>query len=353
MAAPKPLSRVTIGDVVPRYLQALERRVARGDLSENTLGIYRRDLTESVDLFGADTVLDDIESDDIEQALTTIARAPDRRFTRGAKIASDGTQPVGRGPHALARWFAAVRGLFRWAGEQGYVQVDPTAGIAPPRVPRRAKGARLGLPVDDARVLRDAPLAPVEKPRADQRLGMRDVALLRLFTESGPRVSEVCGANIADVRLHEETGRHVLRVIGKGRKERDIPLSEATWAAIEAYQVHERPKPPEPKNPGDRAEAARIDDASRALFVTVRGRRMSPRDVQRMVAKHTRGNLDRHATPHSLRHTALTILARSGVDIATVSQIAGHSSVGTTSIYLDDSMVAATNAIDGSPLSQE
>ena len=83
------------------------------------------------------------------------------------------------------------------------------------------------------------------------------------------------------------------------------------------------------------------------------GRGRQERDVQRLIERYANTNLDRHATPHSLRHTALTILARSGVDIATVAQNAGHSNVGTTSIYMDDSMVAAAQAIDGSPLSQD
>jgi site-specific recombinase XerD len=86
------------------------------------------------------------------------------------------------------------------------------------------------------------------------------------------------------------------------------------------------------------------------LFVTIRGRRLSPRDVQRMVERYTRQFLGRRATPHSLRHTALTILARAGVDIATVAQIAGHSNLSTTSVYMDDSMSAAVEAIARSPL---
>lgn len=354
VAAPRPLDRVSVRDAVAHYVEILQRRVARNDLSETTLNTYVRDLDEFVDLLGAETILDDIEADDIESAMTRISRSPDRRFTRGAKIGHDGSNAQGRGPHALARWFAAVRGLFRFAAERGYVQVDPTASLKPPKVPRRAQGARLGMGVEDAVALRQAPSqAATNRTRADQRLALRDEALLRILVESGPRVSEVCGANRADVHVHPETGRPVLRVRGKGNKTRDVPLSAAAMTALEAYQAHERPAPPEPKNPDDRAEAARLADAARALFVTVRGNRLSPRDVQRLLQRYATERLGRHATPHALRHTALTALVRSGVDVATVAQIAGHASVSTTSIYLDDSMVAAADAIDASPLAQD
>src|SRR5690348_11765293 len=121
MAAPKPLSRVSVNDAVLEYVEVLERRVMRSDMSEASLSAYKRDLAEFVDLLGADTVLDDVEADHLETALTRIARADDKRYTRSAKIGQDGSKPQGRGPHSLARWFAAVRGMFRWAADRGYV----------------------------------------------------------------------------------------------------------------------------------------------------------------------------------------------------------------------------------------
>ncbi|REF34666.1 tyrosine-type recombinase/integrase [Thermasporomyces composti] len=350
MARPRSSSEVTVEAATLEYLEILERRVARAQLSPTTLLAYRRDLTEFTTLLGPDKALDEIEPDDLEVALTTLAKSPDRRYTKGLKIAEDGSTPPGRGPHSLARWFAAVRGLFRWATDKGYVQVDPTTRVSPPRVPKRAAGARIGLQLDEALTLRSSPASlPREALRADQRLTLRDEAILRLLVESGPRVSEVCGANRSDVRVHEETGTPVLHVRGKGGKSRDLPLSKATLTAIERYLAEERPPPPTPRT-DDRAERIKVQDAANALFVTIRGRRLSPRDVQRMVERYTRQFLGRRATPHSLRHTALTILARAGVDIATVAQIAGHSNLSTTSVYMDDSMSAAVEAIARSPL---
>jgi integrase/recombinase XerD len=353
MVEPRALSTVSVHDAVLEYLEVLERRVMRSQLSATTLHAYHRDLTDFTTLLGPDTVLDAIEADHLEVALTTIAKAPDRRYTKGLKIAEDGSTPPGRGPHSLARWFAAVRGLFRWAADRGYVQIDPTTRLSPPRTPKRAAGARLGLRIDEALTLRASPASRApETLRADQRLSVRDEAILRLLVESGPRVSELCGANRSDIRLHEETHTPVLHVRGKGGKNRDLPLSKATLRTIERYLAEERPAPPQPSS-RDRAERIKVDDAASALFVSVRGKRLSPRDVQRMVERYTKEFLGRRATPHSLRHTALTVLARAGVDIATVAQIAGHSSLATTSVYMDDSMSAAAEAIDSSPLARD
>ncbi|GAA5006464.1 tyrosine recombinase XerC [Actinopolymorpha pittospori] len=344
---------MSVHDAVLEYLEVLERRVMRSQLSATTLHAYYRDLTDFTTLLGPDTVLDAIEADHLEVALTTIAKAPDRRYTKGLKIAEDGSTPPGRGPHSLARWFAAVRGLFRWAADRGYVQIDPTTRLSPPRTPKRAAGARLGLRIDEALTLRASPASRApETLRADQRLFVRDEAILRLLVESGPRVSELCGANRSDIRLHEETHTPVLHVRGKGGKNRDLPLSKATLRTIERYLAEERPAPAQPSF-RDRAERIKVDDAASALFVSVRGKRLSPRDVQRMVERYTKEFLGRRATPHSLRHTALTVLARAGVDIATVAQIAGHSSLATTSVYMDDSMSAAAEAIDSSPLARD
>lgn len=354
MARPKTLNEISVRDATLRYLEVLERRVMRSQLSSSTLDSYRRDLDEFVTLLGSDTVLDHIEGDDLETALTTIANAPDRRYRDGVKIAEDGSTPLGRGPHALARWFAAVRGLFRWAADQGYVQIDPTTRVSAPRLPKRASGARRGLQLDEALSLRAAPSGrSSETVRADQRLSLRDEAMLRLLVESGPRVSELCGANRNDMRIHEDTDTPVLHVRGKGGKDRDLPLSRATTELIERYWAEERPAPPEPKHPHNRAERGRIADAAGALFVSIRGWRLAPRDVQRMVQRYATEYLGRRATPHSLRHTALTVLARAGVDIATVAQIAGHDSLTTTSVYMDDSMSAAAEAIDQSPLGRD
>ncbi|MGA4539280.1 tyrosine-type recombinase/integrase [Uniformispora flossi] len=354
MAAPRELSRVEVGAAVREYADVLALRVAMGALAASSAAAYVRDVEEFARLVGPSVVLDDVESGDVELAVVRIANAPDARFSRQRKIGADGEDVPGRGLHARARWLASVRGLFRWAQQVGYVRADPMEFVAGVRVPSRAKGARLGLSVEEAVALRESPGAVprggVGGVRADQRLALRDEVILRLLTETGPRVSEICAANSDDVRLGGGGGwvLHIRR--GKGGKARDVPLSDALVGVLGAYRERERPVPPA----GDPAEERA--DALRALVVTVRGRRMSARDVQRMVRRHVAlmpAGLRQSVTPHGLRHTAATVLLRqAGADVGTVADILGHGDVSTTSVYLDPSSVAAAEALGRSPLAR-
>ncbi|WP_436771252.1 tyrosine-type recombinase/integrase, partial [Yinghuangia sp. YIM S09857] len=303
MAAPRELSRVVVGAAVREYADVLALRVAMGALAASSAAAYVRDVEEFARLVGPGVVLDDVESSDVELAVVRIANAPDARFSRSRKIGPDGEEVPGRGLHARARWLASVRGLFRWSVQMGYVRADPMELVAGVRVPSRAKGARLGLSVEEAVALRESPAALPGAAsgvvRADQRLALRDEVILRLLTETGPRVSEVCAANTDDVRRLEDGGwvLHIRR--GKGGRARDVPLSEALLAALAAYREGERPAAPA----SDPAEVRA--DAARALVVTVRGRRMCPRDVQRMVQRHVRlmpARWRQAVTPHGLRH---------------------------------------------------
>ncbi|WP_194920675.1 tyrosine-type recombinase/integrase [Catenulispora rubra] len=353
MAAPKPFTPISVAEAVRRYRDALHLRVATGALSPATRDAYARDLTEAATLLGLDKTLDDVEAEDIEYALVRIANAPDRRYTRGRKAGPGGEPAPGRGLQARARWTAAVRGLFAWAAEQGYIRADPMPNVSRVRVPTRAVGARLGLTVEQAQALQETPqlAASTKELRADQRLTFRDEVILRLLTETGPRVAELCAANMTDVRQHELTGMPVLRIrSGKGGRSRDVPMSETLVALLGEYQQHERPTPPASDPEADRA------DAARALVVTIRGRRMTARDVQRMVERRVKqmpADLRRAVTPHGLRHTAATVLLRqAGADVGTVADILGHSDVGTTSVYLDPSATAAAEALQRSPLAQ-
>ncbi|MFC7484456.1 hypothetical protein ACFQX7_36685 [Luedemannella flava] len=113
MARPPALARITIGEAVAEYREALERRVARNELAALTFKTYIRDLDEFVALFGADTVLDDVEQDDLDRALTRIAAAPTAGTPGVSRSATTAAGPRA-GAHSRARWFVSVRGLFRW-----------------------------------------------------------------------------------------------------------------------------------------------------------------------------------------------------------------------------------------------
>jgi integrase/recombinase XerD len=294
-------------------------------------------------------VLDEIEPDDVELAVVRIANAPDRRFTRRRKAGPGGAPVAGRGLQARARWLAAVRGLFSWTAERGYVRADPMPQVSRVRVPQRATGARLGLSVEAALALREVPKqrAVAGRLRADQKLTLRDEAVLRLLTETGPRVAELCAADLDDVQRRDDAGGYALRIrAGKGGKQRYVPLSDGLVAALNRYQTTERP-------PAAGPDAQARADSARALLVTVRGRRLSPRDVQRMVERHMPAEHRQAVTPHGLRHTAATVLLRhAGADIGTATDILGHADVATTSVYLDPSATAAAQALERSPLAR-
>ncbi len=348
MAAPRSLRRLTVDAALARYSDWLELRVAEGKLRPRTLATYLRDLDDFVEIVGGDTVLDDLEPDDLTTALITYSRQPDRRYSRSAKRPRQpGEEPVGHGEASRARWQAAVRGLFAWAAHQQYIQLNPMVELSTIKVPR-ATGSRLGLEPGRAIALRDSPPVGGEERRRDQHLDLRDEFILRLLMETGPRVSELCAANLDDIDTDDDQSFLVIRD-GKGGKRRRVPLSPVAVEVLRVYQTQERRSAPT-------SDAQQIrDDAARALVVTIRGRRMNPRDVQRMVERHVQAlppQLRRPVTPHGLRHTAATLLVHAGADVATVAHILGHESVATTSIYFDESDAAAAAAVRRSPITK-
>jgi len=352
VAAPRQLQRLAVADALTRYTEHLQLRVAAGDMRPRTVDTYVRDLADFVALVGADTILDDLEATDLATALVTFGNQPDRRYTNTTKATAVGGQrPEGHGKAARARWLASVRGFFAWAARQHYLQVDPMPEVPTVQVAKRAAGSRLGLPEDRARALRDAPANQPLPARKDQQLALRDEVILRLLMETGPRVSELCAANREDIVTDPITANTFLHIRdGKGGKARAVPVSDQLLARLEEYHATERPTPP----PGD-LKRDRID-AGRALLVTVRGRRLDPRDVQRMIHRrvaHLPHRLRQDVTPHGLRHTAATLLLEGGANVATVAHILGHESVATTSIYLDKKDELAAKALRNSPLVSE
>ena len=341
MAAPRQLQRLTVAEALIRYTEHLQLRVAAGDMRQRTIETYLRDLTDFVAIVGADTVLDDLEATDLATALVTFGNQPDRRYSTTKKPAAPGRRVEGHGRAARARWLASVRGFFAWAARQHYVQVDPMPEVPTVQVAKRAAGSRLGLAEDRARALRDAPSSQPSPARKDQRLALRDEVILRLLMETGPRVSELCAANRDDIVADASSGNTFLHIRdGKGGKARAVPVSDQLLEVLEEYQAAERTAPPPADPTRDR------DDAARALVATVRGRRLDPRDVQRMIHRHVARlphPLRQEVTPHGLRHTAATLLLEGGANVATVAHILGHESVATTSIYLDkkDDLAAA------------
>jgi integrase/recombinase XerC len=208
----------------------------------------------------------------------------------------------------LARRAAAARTFTAWAHRTGLLAADPGAKLASPR-PHRT------LPP----VLRqDQAVALVERPDPDEGpLGLRDRLVLELLYATGIRVGELVGLDVDDVDRH----RRVVRVIGKGDKERSVPFGAPAERAVEAWLRRGRP-------------ALAGAGSGPALVLGAKGRRVDPRTVRRIVHERLAGLPDApDLGPHGLRHSAATHLLEGGADLRAVQEILGHASLSTTQIY--------------------
>lgn len=282
---------------VSRFIVTLERERRA---SPHTVAAYRRDLAQLVACAARQRV----------EAMATV----DVYLLRGWLAELSRTHETS----SIARKISAARALFRHAIRTGILEDDPTALLATPK-------SRRGLPtllnVDEAR----STVEPSgDAASGDAASGARDNALLEVLYASGVRVSEVCGLDLCDVSLDgEDQAGGQLRVVGKGSKERIVPLGAPSARAIRAWlEVR------------DELAAKRRGPPEGALFLSTRGARLNPRAVQRIV--RVRGTLgagrsDLH--PHALRHTCATHMLDGGADLRVIQELLGHASLSTTQRY--------------------
>jgi integrase/recombinase XerD len=200
-----------------------------------------------------------------------------------------------------------VRSFHRFTLSEGMADRDPTS-----RISRSAPARRLPRPltVDEAGRLLDA-------PRTETAAGLRDAALLELLYGAGLRVSELVALDVGDVDLDGAT----VRVLGKGGKERDVPLGRYAVAAVRNYLRSGRSELATPRS-------------RFALFLNQRGGRLTRQGVTLLLDRNARAaGLDRPISPHTLRHSFATHLLEGGADVRIVQELLGHASVATTQIY--------------------
>jgi len=285
-----------------RAVETYVRHVAleRG-LSDHTVAAYRRDLTVYVEWLVAHGVDD---SDAVTADLV------------GAFVADRAGAEPPPAATSLARLQSSVRGLHRFLVGEGVAGDDPTARLRPPKMPRRLPKA---LTIDQVERLLDAagPAPGSEAAAAGDASAVRDRALLELLYATGARVSEIVQLDVDDT-AHGD----VLRVRGKGSKERIVPVGSYARAAVEAYLTRVRP-----------ALAAR-GRATPRLFLGVRGAPLSRQSAWLVIrAAAERAGLTAHVSPHTLRHSFATHLLQGGADVRVVQELLGHASVATTQIY--------------------
>lgn len=212
-------------------------------------------------------------------------------------------------PATIRLRFAALRSLFHYLMRREGLEVDPLAGMA---LPRKGQSLPVHLSLRQVEELLSLPLRLPPDKKSPAWLPYRDAAILELFYSCGVRLSELVGLNADALRQ----GEPCIRVLGKGRKVRLVPVGDVAREALERYQALARLEPDGP------------------LFISRLGRRMTGRSVQMMLDKYLRfSDLPFHISPHKLRHTFATHLLDNGADLRAVQELLGHSSLSTTQIY--------------------
>jgi len=257
--------------------------VERG-ASPHTLRSYAADLTEFT-RFLADEKIGGLPDADTRAVRAYVARLHQRRLAKAT----------------IARKLAAVRSCFRFLARRGALPANPARQVRSPRLGRRLPSF---LPVDEATLLLNAPPEP-------SAAGKRDRALLELLYASGLRVAEGCGLDLDDL----DEARRTVRVVGKGDKERVVPVGETALEALAAYlAMRGRQRGP--------------------LFLNARGGRLTPRSAHRIVRARARQvGIDQRVTPHTLRHSFATHMLGAGADLRLIQELLGHSRLSTTQRY--------------------
>jgi len=295
---------MTVDAVIRSYLDHLA--VERG-LAGNTLTSYRRDLRRYASfLVGVDRVE--------QSGLGAVTEADVAAFLSALRHGDDEHPPLSA--TSAARTIVAVRGLHKFAVREGAVDSDAAGGVRPPTPTRKLPKA---IAFEDVEKLLNA-VAVADTPRA-----LRDRALLEMLYGTGARISEAVGLAVDDLDL--DGG--VVRLLGKGSKERIVPVGSFAQDALRRYLQFGRPALVAGAFTGRAGRAARA-----AVFVNARGGQLSRQSAWTVLRNAAvRAGLSETISPHTLRHSFATHLLDGGADVRVVQELLGHASVTTTQIY--------------------
>ncbi|WP_436064958.1 site-specific tyrosine recombinase XerD [Arthrobacter sp. LjRoot14] len=290
--------RNAIDRAVNDYLQHMG--VERG-LAANTLSAYRRDLARYANYLA---VCGPERPGDVTRRHVT-------GFVQALSDGSDGGTALG--VRSAARTVVAVRGLHKFWALEGITTADPASDVHPPMPGKRLPKA---ISVDEVtRIL--------EAAGTDTATGLRDRALLEFLYSTGARISEAVGLDVDDISLQtEQAGPAIVRLFGKGSKERLVPVGSYGARALDAYLVRGRPL------------LAAKGKGTPALFLNARGGRISRQSAWTILkAAADKANITKDVSPHTLRHSFATHLLEGGADVRVVQELLGHASVTTTQVY--------------------
>jgi integrase/recombinase XerD len=280
-------------------------RVERG-LAPNSLAAYRRDLRRYADYLRRRGVTGDVASVDEAVVAGYVEELQQARTDDGLRRYKESS---------IARALAAVRSFHRFCVEEGLLDDDPSGDVGAPRVPQ-------GIPKALTEAEVDALLGavPGDGPRPQ-----RDRALLEVLYAGGLRISELVGLDLGDVDLYDG----LVRVMGKGSKERVVPMGRSAREAVGDYLTTGRPE-----LAGARLRAGTARARESALFLNARGGRLTRQGAWLIVrAAGDRAGLQGRLFPHVLRHSCATHMLDRGADIRVVQELLGHASLSTTQVY--------------------
>ncbi|MEN9654171.1 MAG: tyrosine recombinase xerC [Chlamydiota bacterium] len=281
------MSPMDFSTATTHFLQYLE--VAKG-ASKHTLRAYRIDFK---------CFLQFMQGEGGAPSVEEVTKRWIRRFLSYA-------YEKGTHPKTVARRLSALRSLFRYALREKWVVESPIADI---ESPKREKKLPVSITYQQVEHL-------MGQPDLADALGVRDRAIMELFYSSGLRLSELVGLNRADFDLTNG----VLRVFGKGKKQRQTPITKTAAEWIEHYLTH--------------PERVIVEKDAKALFLNRWGARLSARSVDRNFMRYLRmSGLSERITPHTIRHTIATHWLEKGMDLKTIQLLLGHTSLATTTIY--------------------
>jgi integrase/recombinase XerC len=270
---------------IDRFLRHLS---VERNVSPHTCAAYRRDLAQFRDFLAAHGGADLVALQRLDHLLL-------RRYLAELHRSNQRT--------SIARKLSSLRTFFRYLVREGALAASPAEGLA---TPKRNRYLPKTLSVDEASRL-------LEHGHGTTTLALRDRAILELLYSSGLRISELTGLNVGALDLREK----LVRVLGKGRKERIVPVGSKAHAALRAYLD---------------ARGPAADDLP--LFVNHRGGRLTPRSVQRHLKVHLlKAGLLKDISPHALRHSFATHLLDGGADLRAIQELLGHASLSTTQRY--------------------
>jgi integrase/recombinase XerC len=220
-----------------------------------------------------------------------------------------GTLAADKGATTRARHLASIKSFYKYLVRQKLLPASPAKLVKSPKLPKPLPKV---LPVDEVFALLEVP--------EDTVLGLRDRAILELLYAGGLRISELCGLGLLDV----DRSSRIVRVMGKGSKERLVPIHSQAVRALEAYLERR----------GELLATPHAGQDPQALFLNYRGGRLTPRSIGRHLDQYVlKCALQRKVSPHALRHSFATHLLGGGADIRSIQELLGHSSLSTTQRY--------------------